>query len=178
MISLRRGVVSTILVTTVAAVILSLGAYWRFGEPARFVPEVAFVDADGQRRSITEYRGRYVLLNVWATWCPPCVKEMPALDRLQALKGNAQFEVVALSVDRKGMQLVRDFYQRVGLRSLGIYLDQDGRSMSSLRITGLPTTLLVDPSGREIARWAGMREWDSPEIIRDIEKLITQAGAR
>ncbi len=103
---------------------------------------------------------------------------MPALDRLQALKGNAQFEVVALSVDRKGMQLVRDFYQRVGLRSLGIYLDQDGRSMSSLRITGLPTTLLVDPSGREIARWAGMREWDSPEIIRDIEKLITQAGAR
>lgn len=170
--------VSTSLVTALAAGILFLGAYWRLEESPRLVPDVAFVDANGQRRSITEYRGRYVLLNVWATWCPPCVKEMPALDRMQALKGNEQFEVVALSVDRQGLQLVRDFYQRFGLRSLGIYLDQDGRSMSSLRITGLPTTLLIDPSGRETARWAGIREWDSPEVIRDIEKLIIKAGAR
>lgn len=131
--------------------------------------------ADGRALSLADFRGRYVLLNLWATWCPPCVKEMPSLDRLQAMKGDAGFEVVALSIDRQGKDVVAPFYQRVGLTNLAIYLDQDARSMAALRITGLPTTLLIDPNGHEIARWPGAREWDHPGTIAEIDERIARS---
>lgn len=131
--------------------------------------------ADGRRLSLADFRDRFVLLNLWATWCPPCVKEMPALDRLQATKGNAGFEVVALSIDRQGLAVIEPFFRQRGLSALAIYLDREGTSMSALKVTGLPTTLLIDPAGREIARWVGPREWDSPEIGVEIEALMAKA---
>ncbi len=132
--------------------------------------------ADGRRLPGEAFRGRFVLLNVWATWCPPCVKEMPSLDRLQAMKGDSGFEVVALSIDRQGLEVVEPFFKRTGLTRLAIYLDREAGSMAALKITGLPTTVLIDPIGREIARWPGAREWDTPATVSEIDEHITKAG--
>lgn len=174
MISRRRWLGASVVILGIAAPAAYLGLARRFGGQAEFRPAVTFEDVNGQPRSLADFRGKYVLLNVWATWCPPCVKEMPSLDKLQALKGDTRFEVVVLSVDRKGPQLVKDFYLRANIRSLGIYLDREARSMSALRVTGLPMTLLLDPSGVEVARWAGMREWDKREMMREIDERITE----
>lgn len=136
---------------------------------------LAIETADGRKLWDEAFRGRFVLLNIWATWCPPCVKEMPSLDRLQAMKGSGTFEVVALSIDRQGLEVVKPFFGRTGLTSLAIYLDREARSMPALRITGLPTTLLIDPDGREIARWPGAREWDEPSTLAEINEHISKA---
>jgi thiol-disulfide isomerase/thioredoxin len=145
-------------------------------QPAAVVPAGLTIEtADGRTLSEEAFRGRFVLLNVWATWCPPCVKEMPSLDRLQAMKGSGTFEVVALSIDRQGMEVVQPFFQRTGLTRLAIYLDREARSMPALKITGLPTTVLIDPAGREIARWPGAREWDHPATVADIDEHIARS---
>ncbi|WP_306224455.1 TlpA disulfide reductase family protein [Bosea beijingensis] len=136
---------------------------------------IAFEASDGRQLSLADFRGRFILLNLWATWCPPCVKEMPSLDRLQAAKGSETFEVVALSLDRQGMDVVGPFFKRTGIANLAIYLDRAARSMPALKITGLPTTILIDPAGREIARWAGAKEWDHEASIAEIEDLIEKA---
>ena len=138
---------------------------------------LAFQTADGRELMGAAFQGRFVLLNVWATWCPPCVKEMPSLDRLQAMKGDSGFEVVALSIDRQGLEVVQPFFQRTGLTRLAIYLDREARSMPALKITGLPTTVLIDPAGREIARWPGAREWDQPATVAEIDEHIARSRA-
>lgn len=101
---------------------------------------------------------------------------MPSLDRLQAMKGDSGFEVVALSIDRQGLEVVEPFFKRTGLTRLAIYLDREAGSMAALKITGLPTTVLIDPIGREIARWPGAREWDTPATVSEIDEHITKAG--
>lgn len=143
--------------------------------PAPVMTGLTIETADGRRLSEEAFRGRFVLVNVWATWCPPCVKEMPSLDRLQAMKGDSGFEVVALSIDRQGLEVVQPFFQRTGLTHLAIYLDREARSMPALKITGLPTTVLVDPAGREIARWPGAREWDQPATVAEIDEHIARS---
>lgn len=131
----------------------------------RKLPPVTFKDADGAELSIESFRGRTILLNVWATWCPPCVKEMPTLDRLEATLGGPNFEVVALSVDSAGIEPVRKFYSKIDVQNLKLYIDETARSAAKLRALGLPVTLLIDPEGREIGRLIGPAEWDSPEIV-------------
>ena len=138
----------------------------------RDLPRIAFQDEAGQTLSLDDWRGKYVLLNVWATWCPPCRKEMPSLDRLQAMKGGDRFEVVALSIDKGGADQVKPFYGDVGIEKLKMYLDAPGASMRALKIVGLPTTLLIGPDGRELARWAGPREWDEPAVVAEIDALL------
>lgn len=145
--------------------------------PAPVLAGLTIETADGRKLSAEVFRGRFVLLNVWATWCPPCVKEMPSLDRLQAMKGSGTFEVVALSIDRQGLEVVQPFFQRTGLTRLAIYLDREARSMPALKITGLPTTVLIDPAGREIARWPGAREWDQPATVAEIDENIARSRA-
>lgn len=170
----RRTAVIAVVLTLVG--IAAAAVLLRGGGAERAAPlALPMQTADGRALSLADFKGRYVLLNLWATWCPPCVKEMPSLDRLQAAKGGAGFEVVALSIDRQGKDVVAPFYQRVGLTNLAIYLDQDARSMAALRITGLPTTLLIDPNGHEIARWPGAREWDQPGTIAEIDERIARA---
>ena len=134
-------------------------------ESPRPIPDLAFVDVEGKQLSLSAFRGKIVLLNVWATWCPPCRKEMPALDRLEQALGGPRFEVVALSTDSSGLQGVKAFYETFGLKSLQIFLDDEGSAMRDFRIIGLPTTLLVDEQGREIARKIGPASWDSAEVI-------------
>ena len=135
---------------------------------ASTVPALYFTDADGAAMSLADFRGKAVLLNVWATWCVPCRKEMPALDRLQARLGGSDFEVAALSIDRGGLGAVRRFYEDIGIANLAIYLDESAEAMRALGIAGIPTTLLIDRDGREIRRWIGPAEWDGP----DVEALI------
>lgn len=149
------------------------------GEMAKFVfrkepealPEVKFLDAKGSERTLAAWRGKVVLLNLWATWCAPCRKEMPALDRLQNELGSDKFEVVAVSVDRAGLEGARKFLDEAKVASLALYADPTARMASTLRAAGLPATLLLDREGREIGRMLGPAEWDS----EDAKRLIRHA---
>jgi thiol-disulfide isomerase/thioredoxin len=141
--------------------------------PAGPVVAIDFNDADGRSRSLANFNGKIILLNLWATWCVPCRKEMPALDGLQASLGGPDFEVVPLSIDRGGIATVRGFYDEIGIRHLGMYADVSGQSMRWIRGRGLPTTLLVDRTGREIGLVMGPAAWDSPEIGEFLKSIIS-----
>lgn len=143
---------------------------YRGAEAPKPVPPLAFVDGEGRRIDLSEFGGRLVLLNLWATWCGPCVKEMPSLDRLQAQLGGEAFQVVALSLDRGGKAAVEPFYRKTGVDHLALYLDPGSASMQALSLRGLPTTLLIDQEGRELGRVEGAVEWDSPEVVAFLRK--------
>lgn len=147
-----------------------------FVEVPRPLPTVRFLRGDGRVVTLDEFRGRAVLLNLWATWCVPCRVEMPALDRLQAALGGAAFEVVALSIDRGGPQVVETFYREVGLRSLAVYVDPTGEAARVLGTVGIPTTLLIDREGREVARKTGPAEWDGAEMVGAIRRHLGLPG--
>jgi thiol-disulfide isomerase/thioredoxin len=145
---------------------------------AKAVPDITFADERGHSVGLKDFRGKLVLLNVWATWCGPCRKEMPTLDRLQAALGSERFQVVALSIDRGGAASVQKFYAETGVRHLAFFIDSTGRAGSTLGLIGLPGTLLIDPPEREIGRLIGPAEWDSPEMIAFLESQIARHGAR
>ncbi|MGH7032539.1 MAG: TlpA family protein disulfide reductase [Stellaceae bacterium] len=145
---------------------VSSGSFaFSFFDQPRAVPELRLTDGEGRAHSLAAFRGKPLLLNIWATWCVPCREEMPSLDRLQAKLGASQLLVLPLSIDRQGLPVVRKFYAELGLASLGMYLDQSGKAASELNTVGIPTTLLIDRSGREIGRKVGPAKWDSPEIV-------------
>jgi thiol-disulfide isomerase/thioredoxin len=133
------------------------------------LPEVKFQDAAGKERTLADWRGKIVLLNLWATWCLPCRKEMPALDRLQRDLGSDRFEVVALSVDRTGLAGARKFLDETKVEKLALYADGTARMANTLRAAGLPATLLIDREGREIGRLLGPAEWDGEDAKRLID---------
>jgi thiol-disulfide isomerase/thioredoxin len=131
----------------------------------RALPALRFVDGDGKAMDLSRQRGKVVLLNIWATWCAPCRREMPSLDRLQAALGSDRFEVVALSIDLGpgGLGAARAFYGELGLRHLRLYNDPEGQAGFALGVAGVPATFLVDADGREIGRLVGPAEWDGAE---------------
>ncbi len=139
------------------------------------IAEVRFVDADGQPMSLADFRGKQVLLNIWATWCGPCREEMPTLDRLQTRLGGPDFQVVALSIDREGIDVVRDFYAELDLRALRIYVDTSTMAPINLNVIGVPTTLLLDGNGREIGRYTGPTEWDVEAVVGAIRERLGAA---
>ncbi len=150
------------------------------GNP-RPAPEAILIEADGKGRALSGFRGKVVLLNFWATWCYPCRREMPALDRLQKTLGGSSFEVVALSVDREGAEVVKPFYTEMGLKNLGIYLDPKWKAQRAFAITRFPTTVLIDALGREVGRIEGPVEWMSREaraLIRYFIEKPAQGGDR
>lgn len=130
----------------------------------RAVPELAFTDAGGQRKTLKDFAGKTVLLNIWATWCAPCRHEMPALDRLQGALGGEKFEVVAVSIDTQDPQKARDFLAELKVQHLGFYADPKADVFQKLkmagRAVGLPTSMLIDGSGCEIGYLPGPAEWD------------------
>ena len=152
----------------------------RSGKPFAFsvpdtpkpLPALKFVNGEGREMTLTSFAGQVVLLNIWATWCVPCREEMPALDRLQAKLGGPAFRVVPLSMDRGGLPTVQAFYQELGLKTLGIYVDRTGAAARELGAVGIPTTLLVDRQGREIGRKVGPAEWDSDEVVRILQRYL------
>lgn len=148
-----------------------ISAYVAKSPPAE-MPEIAFVDGDGKPRTLKDWRGKVVLLNIWATWCAPCRKEMPSLDKLQKELGSDRFEVVALAVDRTGVDAARKFLGQVQTTSLKLYVDPTARMAAPLQVTGMPTTLLIDREGRELGRLVGPAEWDSPAAKALIEKAL------
>ncbi len=140
------------------------------------IAEFAFQDATAKSRSLAEWRGKVVLLNIWATWCAPCRKEMPALDALKRALGGKDFDVVALSTDRDGIAKAKAFLDEIKVTSLEPLADPTSKSASALKVIGMPTTLLLDREGREVGRLVGPAEWDSEDAKRLIEAVIKGAG--
>lgn len=134
------------------------------------LPELAFRDASGAEKKLSDWRGRTVLLNLWATWCVPCRQEMPALDALQAKLGSDNFEVVAVNIDTRDTDKPKSWLQEVGISQLGYYSDSNARIFQDLkaigRAFGMPTTVLIDPQGCEIASLAGPAEWASEDAVK------------
>lgn len=143
-------------------------------QPLR-IPDLTFGDASGKSRKLSEFRGRTLLVNLWATWCVPCRREMPALDQLQAKLGGPKFEVVAINIDTRDPEKPKDFLKDGGLTNLSYFHDNSAKVFQDLkaagRALGMPTSMLVDPSGCEIATIAGPAEWASGDAI----KLVTAA---
>ncbi len=141
----------------------------------RLVPALAFDGPNGEPKTLADFKGRTVLLNLWATWCIPCRKEMPALDRLQAKLGGPDFQVVAVNIDTARLDRPKAFLHETGVTSLPLYTDSTANVFQVLRADGqalgLPTTVLVDRNGCELGAMAGPAAWDSP----DAEKLIEAA---
>ena len=139
------------------------------------LPALAFKDASGAEKSLADWRGRTVLLNLWATWCVPCRKEMPALDALQAKLGSAAFEVVSINIDTRDTDKPRAWLKDVGVNTLGYYTDHSAKVFQDLKAIGkafgMPTTLIVDRNGCELATLAGPAEWASGDAL----KLVTAA---
>jgi len=142
------------------------------------LPDLAFSDASGEAKKLSDWRGRTVLVNLWATWCVPCRKEMPALDALQAKLGSPDFEVVAVNIDTRDLDKPKTFYKEEGLNRLAFFSDSKAKVFQDLksvgRALGMPTTVLVDGEGCEIASLAGPAEWASEDAVR----LISAALAR
>ena len=133
-----------------------------------------FVNGKGRDLTLADFRGRVVLLNIWATWCVPCREEMPTLDALQEKLGGDDFHVLPLSIDRAGMRVVRSFYEEIGIRHLDMYLADSTRAMLAFGALGFPTTILIDRDGFERGRLVGPAEWDSPEVMAQIQNLINE----
>lgn len=137
---------------------------------------LAFQDGEGAPRKLSDWNGKTVLLNLWATWCVPCKKEMPALDELQRKLGGADFEVVAVNIDTRDPQKPKTWLKEAGISALSFYADPSARIFQELkekgRAFGMPTTLLVDKNGCEVATLAGPAEWASDDAVRFIEKAL------
>ncbi len=138
------------------------------------VPAVAFADAAGKQQTLAAFRGRYVLLNMWATWCGPCVKELPALAKLEGTSGG-NFVVVPVNVGRSTEAETKAFLAAHGAAALGVYVDHNLALMRAMHVYGLPVTVLIDPQGREVARADGPAEWDSSDAIAYFKSLTARA---
>ena len=133
---------------------------------------VSFADGEGGTKSLSDWRGKVMLLNIWATWCVPCREEMATLDKLQAALGGKDFQVVAVNIDRGGADKPKSFLAETGATHLSLYTDPSGKLFSELKAVGMPTTLLIDRQGHEIGRLVGPANWDSPEALALIKAAI------
>jgi thiol-disulfide isomerase/thioredoxin len=145
------------------------------------LPDLAFEDGNGQPKKLSDWRGKTVLVNLWATWCVPCRKEMPALDRLQEKLAGPNFEVVAINIDTRDPEKPKNFLKDAKLTRLGYFNDRNAKVFQDLkaigRALGMPTSVLVDGSGCEIATIAGPAEWDSDDAIKLIKAAVGPAAA-
>jgi len=142
------------------------------------IPDLTFVDASGKQLSLADWRGRTVLLNLWATWCVPCRKEMPTLDALEQKLGGPGFQVVAVNIDTRDPDKPKEFLKQIGVRKLNYYADASAKSFQELkaigRAFGMPTTVLIDPAGCEIGTIAGPAEWASEDAVKLIQAALGQ----
>lgn len=138
-------------------------------------PAMEFATRTGEPVRLADFQGRVVLVNLWATWCAPCVREMPSLDRLQARLGR-DLTILALSEDRGGARVVDPFLEKLGLGKLAIYLDPKGAVGQAFAVRGLPTSLLIDRDGNIRARLEGAAEWDAPAMIETLQQYLDPPG--
>jgi thiol-disulfide isomerase/thioredoxin len=142
-------------------------------------PAIAFTGPEGQPMSLADFKGRTILVNLWATWCVPCREEMPALDRLQAELGGPDFQVVAINVDTRNRDKPKAWLQENGIANLAYHADPEGRILQVLQksghVVGLPTTFVVDGSGCEIALLKGPAEWASPDAVTFMKAALNRS---
>src|SRR5665213_1864464 len=140
------------------------------------LPALSFNDASGAHKSLADFRGRVVLLNLWATWCVPCRKEMPALDALERKLGGPEFEVVSINIDTRDADKPRQWLNSVGVKTLAYYADNNAKVFQDLKVIGkafgMPTTLIVDRNGCELASLAGPAEWASGDAVKLVEAAL------
>jgi len=145
------------------------------------LPDLAFADEGGVPKKLSDWRGKTLLVNLWATWCVPCRKEMPALDALQTKLGGASFEVVAINIDTRDPDKPKAFLKEANLTRLGYFNDQKAKVFQDLkavgRALGMPTSVLVDGQGCEIATIAGPAEWGSDDAIKLVKAALPPAAA-
>ncbi len=141
----------------------------------RPLPEAALLDAAGAARSLADWRGRVVLVNFWATWCPPCRDEMPSLGALQAALGGADFAVLPVATGRNPVPAIRRFYAEAGVEALPILRDPAMALARGMAVMGLPVSVLLDRDGREVARLTGHADWAAPEALALIAAVIAAA---
>ena len=141
-------------------------------EPAVPLPEFSFVDDDGASHTLAEFAGKGVVLNFWATWCVPCVAEMPSLAALAGKLAGSGIVVLPVSTDRGGAPVVRKFFTSHAVTGLGVWLDPKGVAADALHLRGLPTTLIVDRKGREAARLEGGADWAGADVLGAVTRLV------
>jgi thiol-disulfide isomerase/thioredoxin len=142
----------------------------------RPLPHLVFQDASGAEKTLADWRGRTVLLNLWATWCVPCRKEMPALEALQAKLGGDDFQDVAVNIDTRDPQKPRAWLESAGIKRLDYFADPNAKIFQDLKAAGkafgMPTTVLIAPSGCEIGSLAGPAEWASEDAVKLVEAAL------
>jgi len=191
---LPRGTRNALAAVGVLLLVASAMGIWqaliRSAEPVLRVPSMKMLtepkalppldirDAAGKPVSLERFRGKVVLLNLWATWCGPCRTEMPALDQLQAKLGGPRFEVVAISTDAGGVKAVQEFYDSLAVKRLAIYMGSDGSALTMLGAPGIPTTLLIDADGREIGRYVGAADWESEAFLKVVRSYFRPATSK
>ncbi len=136
-------------------------ANFRAMKTPKAVPDTVFLDGDGGEKRLSDYRGRGVVLNFWATWCAPCVREMPELAHLKRRLTAQGVDVLTVSEDRKGAPLVREFYKINKLEGLDVLVDQKGALLRSFGVRGLPSTIFINQKGDEVGRVLGIAKWDT-----------------
>jgi thiol-disulfide isomerase/thioredoxin len=134
-------------------------------------PAISFADLAGNTLSLSEFAGKIILVNLWATWCEPCLREMPSLERLQARLGD-KITVVAISEDRGGSKAVEPLIAKLGLKSVKTYLDPKSTAERAFAVQGLPTSFLIDREGKVLGRVEGAAEWDSPKLIETLKSFL------
>ena len=141
-----------------------------FGAPQN-VADSPFQDLGGTPKRFADYAGKVLVVNLWATWCAPCIKEMPSLARLARALPADRFQVLAISLDRAGPKAVQEFWTKLNVQGLEPLIDPTTKLGFALKAQGMPTTLILNPQGQEVARVAGALEWDSPAIVARLKSL-------
>lgn len=154
-----------------------IGDFSYFDAP-KPVPPLAFEDGAGRSLALADLKGRVVLVNFWATWCAPCVREMPSLDRLEATLGGKDFIVLDLSLDRRGKAAIEPYFAANKLSHLGVYLDPDGKGFHAWHGAGVPTSFLIDRDGHARGLMVGAADWDSPAAIALIRHFLAEGRAQ
>ena len=147
-----------------------------FSSAPKDVSQVVFHDPDGNEFQLSDWEGKYILVNFWATWCAPCRKEMPAIDALQAEFGGENFEVVTIAAGRNEIPAINRFFEEVNVTNLPILLDPKNKLASKMAVFGMPTTMILNPEGQEIARMRGDAEWYSDSARAIIAEMISQGA--
>jgi thiol-disulfide isomerase/thioredoxin len=178
---LRSGTVAIVLLLALATTASADEEKLKLGEfipvnPPQPAPEVGFTDIDGNRLSFADFKGKPAVVNLWATWCQPCLREMPSLDRLQASL-DGKLTVAAVSEDRGGANLVAPFVAAMKLPNLKIYVDQKADVGHAFDVRGLPTSIVIDAQGRVVGKVEGPAEWDSAKMQALLQPLLAGADS-
>ena len=144
-------------------------------DPPQPAPEISLTDTDGKTVDLADFKGKLVLVNLWATWCQPCLREMPSLAKLPEELGSG-FALVPVSEDRGGDKAVAPFVAKLGLDKLKVYLDPDSKVGHAFKVQGLPTSIAIGPKGEVLGRVEGAADWESPKLLDTLKKLLPEGG--